>query len=427
MPKLPKYVFKRPNGSYRYKRNVPKKLWPVIRKRTIYRQLGKTYEEAIRMLPLVHAEIEALFGRERDTPPGTRAKAIIGERLGEWHAKAFAAGVVDVEWPVYDDYVELAELVEHRVPKEVTRQIANASMTPEPMSLKRCLEEYYAYKCPEGNEDRGLRTRIDRISNDLSKCLGKDQFEKTELKQIKRTDANNYRDFLLKIMSANSVVRTVGVVKAAINHAIIENDLDIKNVFQGLRVQGAGASKTDRLPMSDHDLATIEANCKGNDIASMYLAILADTGTRVGEIAGLQVRDLDLDKKELHIRPNDFRGLKTKSSVRTIPLSPRIHSLLEKHTSDLEQSSPVFEKYARDRGSDAASAMLMKHVRKVTTDKKITLHSLRHRMKDKLRNSGCPEHLSMAILGHSANSIAANYGSGYAMDVMREAMEKVWE
>ena len=30
------------------------------------------------------------------------------------------------------------------------------------------------------------------------------------------------------------------------------------------------------------------------------------------------------------------------------------------------------------------------------------------------------------ILGHSANTVAANYGSGYAIEVMREALVKVW-
>ena len=29
-------------------------------------------------------------------------------------------------------------------------------------------------------------------------------------------------------------------------------------------------------------------------------------------------------------------------------------------------------------------------------------------------------------LGHSTNTVAANYGSGYAMEVMREHMEKTW-
>ena len=71
--------------------------------------------------------------------------------------------------------------------------------------------------------------------------------------------------------------------------------------------------------------------------------------------------------------------------------------------------------------------MLMGRLRSQITDKKKTIHSLRHRMKDKLRNSGCPEHLSMAIMGHSTNSIAANYGSGYAITVMKDALEKVWQ
>ena len=45
--------------------------------------------------------------------------------------------------------------------------------------------------------------------------------------------------------------------------------------------------------------------------------------------------------------------------------------------------------------------MLMKRLRTQITDKKLTMHSLRHRMKDKLRNTGCPEAISLAILGHS--------------------------
>jgi integrase len=70
--------------------------------------------------------------------------------------------------------------------------------------------------------------------------------------------------------------------------------------------------------------------------------------------------------------------------------------------------------------------MLMKRLRTVIPDEKITMHSLRRRMKDKLRNSRCPESLSMEILGHAQGSVTANYGSGYAIDVMREALVKVW-
>ncbi|MDA9020179.1 integrase, partial [Flavimaricola sp.] len=43
------------------------------------------------------------------------------------------------------------------------------------------------------------------------------------------------------------------------------------------------------------------------------------------------------------------------------------------------------------------------------------------------RNTGCPEALSKEILGHAQGSIAANYGAGYAIDVMRAALEKAWQ
>ena len=72
------------------------------------------------------------------------------------------------------------------------------------------------------------------------------------------------------------------------------------------------------------------------------------------------------------------------------------------------------------------ASAIMKRLRTVITDRKLTKHSLRHRMKDGLRNTGCPEAVSMAILGHRPNTVAANYCSGYALEVMREHMERVW-
>ena len=50
----------------------------VIPKATVYRQLGSTYDEAIRKLPVVHAEIEALFDQERSAPNSLRARSIVG-------------------------------------------------------------------------------------------------------------------------------------------------------------------------------------------------------------------------------------------------------------------------------------------------------------------------------------------------------------
>lgn len=70
--------------------------------------------------------------------------------------------------------------------------------------------------------------------------------------------------------------------------------------------------------------------------------------------------------------------------------------------------------------------MMMKRLRTVIADRKLTMHSLCHQMKDKLRNTGCPEAISLAILGYGSNKVSANYGSGYSLEVMREHAKKVW-
>ena len=82
MPKLPSYVFRRANGSYRYKRNVPKKLRGLIGKDTLYRQLGDSYAKAMRTLPQVHSEVEKLFCNEAHIPSNERALSIIRGALG---------------------------------------------------------------------------------------------------------------------------------------------------------------------------------------------------------------------------------------------------------------------------------------------------------------------------------------------------------
>ncbi|AGI69914.1 putative DNA integration/recombination/inversion protein [Octadecabacter antarcticus 307] len=293
--KLPKYVFRRANGSYRYKRNVPAALREVIPKATIYRQLGTTYDEAIRRLPVIHAEIEALFDLERKTPNSRRAVNIVRERLGEWHAGVFAEGVVEPEWDVTDDFRELAEDLRNTAPKEVVQQIGSARVTPEPMTLHKVLSDYYAYKCEDGVNDLPLKTRIERIKKDLVIALGKNRVEWTPLADINRADANAYRDYLLHRLAPNSVLRTIGVVKAAINHVIIENDLDQRNVFQGIKIKGTGASKDDRLSMSDSQMAMLLPAYESNPLAQALFVTLADTGARLAEIVGLEARDLDLD------------------------------------------------------------------------------------------------------------------------------------
>ena len=427
MPKLPAYVFRRANGSYRYKRNVPKKLVGLIGKATLYRQLGESYAEAMRNLPKVHSEIEKLFRDEAHMPSSERALAIIRGALGSEVAEQVLAGQV-VEYS-QEDYAlnELAKEIAGKLSEDIVTQIYTGRLKQPALTLQKALGEYQAYKTEDAGESRELELRVARALKDLGAAIGKQRVAQTPLGEITRADANALRDYLLERMKPSSVHRYITVVRAAVNYVITEHSLNIPNVFNGLRIKGASASVEDRLPLNDHDLAIVAPNFEDDPVAQALFVTLTDTGARLSEITGLEVRDVDLQQRSITIRPNGIRQLKTKGSQRTLPLSQRAQELLQGHRRGKGDSDPIFAEYSRPRGRDAASAMMMKRLRRSITDKKLTMHSLRHRMKDKLRNTGCPEAISLAILGHSTNTVAANYGSGYALEVMREHMEKVWQ
>jgi integrase len=218
----------------------------------------------------------------------------------------------------------------------------------------------------------------------------------------------------------------LGGVRTAINHAIVEQGLNIPNIFTNLRIKGAGANKLDRLPLSDTQVVHLEPAHSNDTTAWALFVCLRDTGCRVSEITGLRVKDCDTDKGCLIISPTPWRTLKTNNSQRSVPLSQEAIKSLEEISQGKDPEAPLFSRYAKEREGNNCSAMLMKRLKTIITGKKLTMHSLRHHMKDKLRNKGCPKAISMAILRHGSNTVAANYGSGYALDVMREHMEKVW-
>lgn len=57
----------------------------------------------------------------------------------------------------------------------------------------------------------------------------------------------------------------------------------------------------------------------------------------------------------------------------------------------------------------------MKALRQETDDKKLTVHGLRHRVSDKLRDAGAPVEVRHGFLGHASSAIAENtYGSPQA-------------
>ena len=52
------------------------------------------------------------------------------------------------------------------------------------------------------------------------------------------------------------------------------------------------------------------------------------TGGRESEVLGLEVSDVSIERKTVTLRPNQWRGLKTATSLRVVPLWPQLEAIL---------------------------------------------------------------------------------------------------
>ena len=142
-PKLPKYVFRRANGSYRYKRNVPKHLQVLLGKSTLYRQLGNSYQEAMQNLPWVHARIENLFTSENEKSARTRSLELIRGALGDEIADMVLAGQVPEYSAIEDALNELGkELHRRKLPAEIVQQVYSGQLQEDVVTLDGTLAKY---------------------------------------------------------------------------------------------------------------------------------------------------------------------------------------------------------------------------------------------------------------------------------------------
>src|ERR1700683_949726 len=112
-------------------------------------------------------------------------------------------------------------------------------------------------------------------------------------------------------------------------------------------------------------------------------------------------------------------GEKTSQSMRRVPLPAALLPFLPKTIEGrLFRSGPLV--------ANAASKLLNKFLRKAgITDPAKVVHSLRHRAQDRLRASGCPEDVRWALLGHEEKTVAAGYGEGFPVPILRKWVDKI--
>lgn len=207
------------------------------------------------------------------------------------------------------------------------------------------------------------------------------------------------------------------VLHAGVRVFIREYGLDIHNPFTLFRASEIWSRNNGRSVPDPEQLAALRAACLHHDDELRHiLAMLIDTGARVGEIAGLSVDDVVLDSPipYLHIRAHSWRGLKTPASTRDIPL---IGVALWAAGRALQKVGPTsrhlfpgqFLKGSFTRRASSALGLWLSS-RGVPG----ALISFRALLVERLRETGCPPDVRAYLLGWRLIGMENEYGIGYS-------------
>jgi len=242
-------------------------------------------------------------------------------------------------------------------------------------------------------------------------------------------DASKFRDWLMEQgMSLSTVKRVFSSVKAVINLTIQEYGLDINNPFSKTYMPEIN-DKQYRESIPSQTIKHIQSLCREYDDDLRWLiALLSDTGMRLGEAVGLLKSDIYLNSEIPHIRliPHPWRRLKTRSSERYIPLTKQAQWACVRIIEHNKDSLFAFPRYTSSKGCNAnsASAALNKWMKEKLSGNYV-IHGFRYGFRDRLRAVECPPEIIDQLGGWSLRSVGQGYGKGYELSVLSKWMNKI--
>ena len=242
-------------------------------------------------------------------------------------------------------------------------------------------------------------------------------------------DAAKFRDYLLdRGLLVSSVKRIFSSIRSIINLSISEEGISCTNAFSKTYMPENNNVEI-RKPIPIKDIRHIQTLCREYDDDLRWLiALLSDSGMRLGEAVGLLKTDINLDYEIPHIRliPHPWRRLKTKGSKRHIPLTEESAWACKRILGHNNDSIYAFPRYtSKDNcNTNSASAALNKWLKEKLIDNYV-IHGFRHSFRDRLRAFECPSDIIDQLGGWSLRSIGEGYGRGYGLEVLHKWISKI--
>tara|TARA_S200000501_G_scaffold204726_1_gene192456 strand:- start:435 stop:1574 length:1140 start_codon:yes stop_codon:yes gene_type:complete len=249
------------------------------------------------------------------------------------------------------------------------------------------------------------------------------------IKSYSSSDGAKFRDWLIEQgMGINTVKRVFASVRSVVNLTISEEGLDCSNGFSKTFFPKDNHPSV-RKPIPVDKIKTIQEVCMISDDELRWLiALISDTGMRLGEAVGLLKADIKLSSNipYIDLKPHTWRSLKTIDSERSIPLVGASLWACERIMDCNNGSRFAFPRYTNTSkcNANSASASLNKWLKDQLTDDYV-IHSFRHSLRDRLRAVECPSDIVDSIGGWITAGVGQGYGEGYRLDVLNKWMLKI--
>jgi integrase len=240
----------------------------------------------------------------------------------------------------------------------------------------------------------------------------------TDNKPLKNCDRDDGRKIVEYFegqgLKSKTIEKKIAWLNAAVNFAISEGRHKSINPFSAIAPDRKDSQR--RLPLKDADMKEIKRSLSRLDKADQLLVrLLASTGMRISE-----AYEIDGEEKERGVR-YVMVGKKTEQSLRRVPLPAAVLPYLP-----TKINGPLFVRAKHADPSDAASKRLNRFLDDIgITDPCKVVHSLRHRAQDRLRAASCPEDVRWALLGHEEKTVAAGYGEGFPVTLLKRWVDKI--
>jgi integrase len=264
------------------------------------------------------------------------------------------------------------------------------------ITFQSLAQEWSDQAFPEMKPSTSLNMR-GHLTNHLLPFFGK--------QQVREITTRDIDTFLSKLTVSRKTKKNIfGTLKLILKQGRAWGNLR-DNIWESAKK--IGKSETEVRAYSDAEVESILSRSTGAVRLFYWLAV--ETGMRAGELCGLRVGDVDLNRKLLRVRQAVWRGKvqspKRKNAIRDIPIPPQIVDALRIHFGNPTDGFVFATKNGTPWNSDL---VLKRHLRgklKVTDGH---LHMFRHTFATRQLHAGVPVAVVSKILGHGSISTTLN-------------------